>query len=346
MNDQGEVVDSATASDATRVNYHDNKYVDANKSLHSENTPDWRKLVLRYYAEDPDNADNFIEKNTTVIRTDTTLPQLVLNSYDSSSYAAFQAGDTFTDSGINSIVNPGEVIVDVMVGLLSDDAKYVFGPYETQFTTDNNTSAQTFTWPIDYPLKDIIFEYPFDYQIFYTITDDLGNEYKAARELKVVDSIQPHIALITKEFVVANQHLNFNQDTEPSTPWESNYTRSYVESKIAGFNPSYPEDSNVSYLRVTGDDSNHFILKLSEVEDSFDFIYAEGGIVYSNGEYGTGWFTTTKALDTNQSFIWHRALMIDEFSDPGVFVENRSNDPRVELYTLGCLRLWWSFNGQ
>ena len=324
VNDQGEVVDSATASDANRVNYHDNKYVDANKSLHSENTPDWRKLVLRYYAEDPDNADNFIEKNTTVIRTDTTLPQLVLNSYDSSSYAAFQAGDTFTDSGINSIVNPGGGTVDVMVGLLSDDAKYVFGPYETQFTTDNNTSAQTFTWPIDYPLKDIIFEYPFDYQIFYTITDDLGNEYKAARELKVVDSIQPHIALITKEFLVANQHLNFNQDTEPSTPWESNYTRSYVESKIAGFNPSYPEDSNVSYLRVTGDDSNHFILKLSEVEDSFDFIYAEGGIVYSNGEYGTGWFTTTKALDTNQSFIWHRALVIDEFSDPGVFVENRS----------------------
>ena len=101
VNDQGEVVDDATASDANRVNYHDNKYVDANKSLHSENTPDWRKLVLRYYAEDPDNADNFIEKNTTVRRTDTTLPQLVLNSYDSSSYAAFQAGDSFTDSGIN-----------------------------------------------------------------------------------------------------------------------------------------------------------------------------------------------------------------------------------------------------
>ena len=55
-----------------------------------------------------------------------------------------------------------------------------------------------------------------------------------------------------------------------------------------------------------------------------DFIYAKGGIVYSNGDNGTGWFTTTKALDTNQSFIWHRALVIDEFSDPGVFVENRS----------------------
>ena len=156
-----------------RVNFYTKNgvdyYVDENKDLHSPGSSGWKQLVLRFYAEDENG--NSIEKNSTIRRTDIYPPTITLAA-DGSGFSSFEAGLSFTDTGIDSVVNYGEGVIEITVSIKSNDDHYSKGPFT--FTTN----ADSFAYQNN--LSGLIFDHPDTYTISYQVIDDLNNTANAS----------------------------------------------------------------------------------------------------------------------------------------------------------------------
>ncbi len=317
-------VDSVNFHSAGGIDY----YVDQSKNLHAPGSDGWRKLILRFYAEDDDG--NSVEKNATIRRTDTTSPTINLTAADSLyNYDAFQAGKAFTDTGIASVDNHGGGELTITVDMNSSDKIETYpqegqGPYT--FTTDTDSFSYTNN------LSNLEFVHPDTYTITYTARDDLNNSGTATRTLTVVDTIKPHMAIVPSSI-----SLNFNEDEEDLSPYGNDTNprdRAYIDTVNITLS-DFPQDTTSPHANgFIVNNEPDFVLKLSETNASLSPLYdvSQGGSIEtsSSNQSNLRWSTTDGSDGTtNRKFLWHSALNLnlggETFQDPGVFVESWSD---------------------
>ena len=162
------------------------------------------------------------------------------------------------------------------------------------------------------------------------------------RTVNVVDNIKPHIALVPSNIDL----INFSLDQEDQGTYET-VDSSYlsirgisrgVEGNVPNFPANTDDPHNQGYIEVDSNDETHFLLKLSEVNASLDFLYVNtSGVISTNHSLDPDQIIGSDPNATDgfeRRFIFHSALSLDlnnsgalYFNDPGIYVESRSDFP-------------------
>lgn len=311
--------------DQERVNFHTDGgveyYVDENLNKILDTNTSWRKLVLEFEATDTSSGKS-VQEQVEIRFIDTTEPTISLNAGDTS----VEAGASFTDDGISSVVNHGGGQITVSVEMNSTDGQYSSGVF--QFSSDTDTFS------FENNLTNLVFTHPDDYFISYAVTDTFGNVGTVVRNVTVQDTIPPHLALIP-----SSGDLDFSQDNA-GDPFENPINQSYLVER--SLTTTYPQDTTSphenGYIRIDPSDENHFMLKLSEVESQFDLELEDQYLGVNSDSHELEIDDIGTDPDSlNRRFLLHKAVNLTLSSslslvDPGVYVESRSDYP-VEVWS-------------
>ena len=298
--------------DQTTVNYNHttNKYVD---EFGNEDTT--KKILINYEVIDEFGNQASLDREVRVV--DTTAPVISPNDDGGLDLNNLQAGVPYTDFGA--------VASDNYDTDPSPSVTFTFQSTSTNTELVDPSGGNVFD-----TLSSVGFWEPGNYQVVYSSTDKNGNTGTNSRDITVIDTVAPYVALIPHSFLSAPSTNTLNSSL-PSvlSIINSNYpipsTIGTALSSLNGYdyvNNTYDQTGPGAdpYINTFGSDTDFYIK--DDVNSNTDVIFDDD---VSTGK------TTTSFIDSwGRSFIWHSAFKITFdngviLQDPGFYVRNDSS---------------------
>ena len=294
--------------DSSVVNYNISNqiYVDSGGNEDSS-----KKVTIKYSVSDEFGNETNLEREVRIV--DSTPPVISLNNTGDLDLLNLQVGVSFTD--------PSAVVSD------NYDSNPTFNTTLKSVSTNTEMLDPSGNNIFD-SLVSIGFWEPGDYEILYDSTDLNGNTGTNKRNIQVVDTIAPLIALIPHQFLAAPSTNSLNADV-PVTSSIIDYPLNPLPagilneiSTITGY-----DHINKTYVQI---DADPYINTFGSIKDFYikDLPGIANDVIFD--DTGTGQTTKVVKDSWGRSFIWHSAFKI-KFSngvtlqDPGIYVRNDSN---------------------
>jgi hypothetical protein len=318
--------ETVSSPDWNKVNFHRSEsgveyYVDPNGVLHASGTTGWRKFIVRYSAVNPDFPENVGILDLEIRIQDTSPPSFTIP--DST---VIEAGVSFTDDGISDLTDnyfdADDLTTQVTITKTAGGIAQVFqSPIGTEDVFDDLENEGF--WEIG------------NYTITHTAKDDFNNSRTKSYDITVEDTIAPHIALVTEDFLKnpSEAILKAQYDTETlyldvpnkagvpafsknsySVDKWSNDLWTAMSSPAGWVGGKFDKTSPY----VVYQQNKTFYLKQSEIANIDSVVGGGSGV------------TEVYQDDFGRSFIWYSAFVLnnngDDFlRDPGVLIVNPSN---------------------
>mgnify|MGYP001243425166 CR=1 FL=1 len=289
--------------DPTVVNYYgppyqgdSSYYLDEQGIRHPQTDADWRKHIIRYVVTDPLGNTSSVDREVRIV--DSTPPTIVMNeSSQGVNFLNLQGGFGFKD--------PGAVVTD------NYDQQV-----ELQATLLDLTSEQE--QEIEFSIVESLgFTNVGSYKISYESKDQNDNQAKAERQIEVIDTIAPQVALITHGALLQGNSLQAVNpvelenspiiDSEHPVPSSLQYRNGEKPAGVVGG----VYDSNIT-LTLTSDSDFYLYAKPEE-------ILFEGFESITEDDKGSrGHYSAFRVVDSSGQTV---------LEDPGVYIRNDTNLP-------------------
>ncbi len=320
--------ETVSLPDWDKVNFHRSEsgveyYVEeegGTLNFHDAQSDGWRKFIVHYSAANPSFPENVGILDLEVRIQDTTSPSFTIPS----DVQDLEAGVSFTDGGISGLVdnyfNKDDLTTEVTIT-------------KTVGEIDQVVESPISTEDVFLDLENEGFWEPGSYTITHTALDDFNNSTTQSYNISVVDTIAPHISLVTEDFLnnPGSVSLKAQYDTETlyldvpnsagvPTFSQNSYSTTEWSQLWAAMSSPNGWDANTfdkASPYVVYQQNKTFYLKQSEISN-IDNI--------QNGEASE---TNVYQDDFGRSFIWYSAFVlnngIDFLRDPGVLIVNPSD---------------------
>ena len=285
-----------------------------------EGNQNWRRVVIRYSSSENEVGNRSI-RDLEIRLVDESEPSLQKNAFENK---PIEVGEPFVDPGVevldkaNSEVGLNKFIdIDHPQGL--DDN-----------STFDELAARGF-WTTG------------DYTITYNATDEFGNQAESQTlNLRVQDSIDPHVAVVTHEVLekynsgndLSFSDLSYQDGNDPIvSPNEVFMNDANLQSSLASLSNLYKDfkfSSEVPFLLENN--SKDFLLKSSELDDDFlqnlkgnpkELVLTTSKVVSITDDFGRSylWYSPFKLTFDDGSSLQDPGFLIFEPSDSGVTID-------------------------
>ena len=305
--------DYPSVIDPTVVNYYGPPYqgetayyVDDKGVRHSQSDADWRKHIIRYAVTDPLGNTRTVDREVRIV--DTTPPAIVMNEGSQGvDFPNLQGGFGFVDPGAVVSDNYDQQIElkSTLVSLNGDDEK------EIEFSS----------------VEQLGFTKVGSYKIKYEATDSNDNSAQVDRQIEVIDTIAPQVALITHGALLDGNTLQSVNpielenipivDSEHPIPTNLQYRNGVLPAGVL----SGQYDSNVT-LVLTSQSDFYLYAKPDEV------LFEGWDDIVTDDKGSRGHYSAFRVVSGGQTVL----------EDPGVYVRNDTDLPLSFSSTISTIQ--------
>ena len=295
--------DFPTAIDPTIVNYYGppyqgdtSYYVDEQGARHAQADADWRKHLIRYVVTDPLGNISTVDREVRIV--DSTPPAIVMNEGSQGvDFPNLQGGFGFEDPGAVVTDNYDQQI-DLQATLLSLSGDQ---EQEIEFST----------------VEQLGFTKVGSYKIKYESKDNNDNAAQVDRQIEVIDTIAPQVAVVTHGVLLQGNSLQAVNpvelenvpivDSEHPFPTDLQYRSGAQPAGVLG--GAY--DSNVT-LELTSQSDFYLYAKPSEV------LFEGFESIVTDDKGSRGHYSAFRVVDSGGQTV---------LEDPGVYARNDTDLP-------------------